>query len=72
VRVAPNLLSFNKAHMIAQVYHRNAGKDDSWTHGALGEHPPMVQTKDHREHVKKRKVIAPVVCICKTPTLWRL
>ncbi|KAL2042252.1 hypothetical protein N7G274_004740 [Stereocaulon virgatum] len=61
VRVAPNMLSFSKAHMIAQVYHRKVDKDDFWTHGALGEHPPMLQTKDHEEHVKKRKIIAPVL-----------
>ena len=47
--------------MIPLVYHRHVDKNDFWTPGALGEHPPLIQTREHREHAKKRKVIAPIV-----------
>ncbi len=47
--------------MIPLVYHRNVDKNDFWTPAVLGEHPPLVQTLDHRDHAKKRKIIAPIV-----------
>ena len=61
VRTAPNILSFNDPSMIPTVYHRNSDKDDFWTHGFLGEHPPLLQILDHKEHSSKRKVIASAV-----------
>lgn len=47
--------------MLPLVYHKNVDKNEFWTPGALGEHPPLLQTLDHKEHAKKRKVIAPIV-----------
>ena len=47
--------------MIPHVYHRKADKDEFWTPGVLGEHPPLLQTLDHQEHARKRKILAPVV-----------
>lgn len=61
VRVAPNLLSFSDPLDIPLVYHRKSDKDSFWTHGALGEDPPLLQTLEHREHSRKRKMMAPVV-----------
>lgn len=49
--------------MIPLVYHRNVDKNDFWTAGALGAHPPLIQTQCHREHAKRRKCVAPVVSL---------
>lgn len=61
VRVAPNMLSISDPLDVPQVYHRNCDKNDFWTPGALGEHPPLIQTIDHKEHNKKRKIMASVL-----------
>ncbi|KAL8937990.1 MAG: hypothetical protein Q9216_004133 [Gyalolechia sp. 2 TL-2023] len=58
VRVAPNMLSFSDPSVIPLVYHRKADKDDFWTHGALGEHAPTLQTLKYTEHVKKRRMVS--------------
>ncbi|KAL9604215.1 MAG: hypothetical protein Q9219_000613 [cf. Caloplaca sp. 3 TL-2023] len=52
------MLSFNDPSMIPLVYHRKADKDEFWTHGALGEHAPTLQTLHHTEHVKKRRMVS--------------
>ncbi|KAI4171236.1 MAG: hypothetical protein LQ343_004442 [Gyalolechia ehrenbergii] len=52
------MLSFSDPLMIPLVYHRKADKDDFWTHGALGEHAPTLQTLKHTEHVKKRRMVS--------------
>ncbi len=55
------MLSFSDPQMLPLVYHKDVDKNEFWTPGALGEHPPLLQTLDHKEHAKKRKVIAPIV-----------
>lgn len=62
VRVAPNMLSFSDPLDVPLVYHRDSDKNDFWTHGFLGEHPPIIQTLDHKEHIHKRKIMASTVC----------
>ena len=57
------MLSFSNARLIPLVYHRDVDKNDFWTAGALGAHPPLIQIRDHREHAKKRKCVAPIVSL---------
>ena len=64
VRVAPDMLSVNDPLDVPQIYHKDCDKNDFWTHGALGEHPPLIQTLGHKEHSQKRKIIASMVCLC--------
>ncbi len=61
MRVAPNFLAFSDPLDVPLVYHRKSDKDDFWKHGVLGEHPPLLQTLDHRDHMRKRKFIASAV-----------
>lgn len=56
------MLSISDPLDVPLVYHRYSDKDDFWTHGFLGKHPPLIQTLNHKDHIRKRKAMASVVC----------
>ncbi|TAQ85503.1 hypothetical protein B7494_g6168 [Chlorociboria aeruginascens] len=58
VRVAPNLLAFDQATLLPEVYHRRVDKTDFYSTGILGETAPPFQTLKHKDHAAKRKRIA--------------
>ncbi|MCJ1391461.1 hypothetical protein MMC18_004325 [Xylographa bjoerkii] len=69
VRVAPNLLAISNPDMIPAVYNKSADKGDFYSHGVMGESPPIFQTLKQEEHTPKRRIITRSLSTRNIPTL---